>query len=90
MAVIHRDHLSLEGGHTSGISRVLVDGGLALVVIGVLAFVAAAVWGIVAAGSGSVIGSGSTRLLAAGGGSVVGGTVLAAAGITLGRRIAGE
>lgn len=90
MAVIHRDHLSLESGHTSGVSRVLIDVGLALVVIGVLGFAAAAVWGILAAGNGSASGSGSTRLLSLGGGGVVVGTILAAAGMTLGRRVAGE
>ncbi len=90
MAVIHRDHLSNETGHTAGAARALLAVGLALVVLGVLAFLGAALWGMVEARDGSSAAGDSAGLLAAGGLAVVAGTVVAAAGMLLGRRAAGE
>ena len=90
MAVIVRDHLSHEAGHTGGPTRLLLGVGLVSIVVGVLGFAAAVLWGLVSARDGSVAAADSVRMLAPAGAAVVVGTVLTAAGSMIGRRAAGE
>lgn len=89
MAVIHDDHLSHEVGHTTGVSRVLLTVGMVLVGVGVLVFLAGVVLGIYDASKGTA-GDGSVRLFPIGGAAVVLGSVVAATGMALGRKAAGE
>lgn len=90
MALIVTDHLSSEIGHLRGVGRVLTTLGMVLVALGVLVFFAAVVVGLFAAGDGTSSASSSVQLLPIGGGGVLVGSFVAALGITLARRSAGE
>ena len=89
MVVIHRDHLSSEVGHSAGVSRVVLTTGLVLVGLGVSLFLAGVAMGMNQARHGG-IGDGSLRLLPIGGASVVVGLLVAAMGMAMARRSAGE
>lgn len=90
MAVIERDHLSGEVGHSSGVGRVLLTAGLVLIGLGVVGFVVGIGLGINEARSGVVDSEGSVWLLPAGGLAVVVGLLVSAVGMALSRRAAGE
>lgn len=90
MAVINRDHLSREVGHTSGLSRIVLTVGLLLVGGGVACVIAGIALGMNEARSGVVDSEGSLWLLPVGGAAVVVGLVLASIGMAWARRSAGE
>ncbi len=90
MAVIQRDHLSREVGHTSGICRVLLASGLVLVALGVVGFAAGVLVGLADARDGVVTGDGSVWLLPVGGAAVSVGLVVSSVAMAWGRRAAGE
>lgn len=90
MAVIQRDHLSGEVGHSAGISRIVLALGLVLVGLGVVAFVSGLALGLADARSGSAGGDRTMTLFGLGGGAVVIGTLVAAVGMAWARRDAGE
>lgn len=89
MAVIHRDHLSSEAGHSSGASRVVLTLGLVLVGLGVGAFIVGLGMGMVDASRGGA-GDSSVQLFGIGGSAVVAGMLLAAVGMAWARRNADE
>ncbi len=89
MAVIHRDHLSSEVGHSAGVSRVVLTAGLVLLGLGVVTFLAGVGLGMNQARHGG-IGDGSLRLLPIGGLSVVVGLLVASVGMAMARRAADE
>ncbi len=90
MAVAQHGHLSDGSGHSAGVSRVLIVGGLAAVVGGILAFLGAVAVGMWAARDASSSVSSSATLLFLGGVAVVAGLFVTAAGMALARRAAGE
>ncbi len=89
MAVIGRDHLSSEVGHSSGASRVVLTIGLVLIGVGILVFLAGLLTGMFGTTSGAG-GDSSVQLFTFGGSSVVVGCVVAAIGMAWARREAGE
>lgn len=90
MAVIHRDHLSSEVGHSAGIDRIVLGLGLVLVGVGVVAFLLGLALGMNEARGGVVDTDGVVWLLPAGSLSVILGLVISSIGMALARRSAGE
>lgn len=90
MAVIHRDHVSAEVGHSSGVVRLVLGAGLLLVGAGIGMFLIGLVLGFNEARGGVVDSEGSVWLLPAGGLAVVVGLLVASVGMALARRSAGE
>lgn len=90
MAVIQRDHMSSEVGHSDGLSRIILGLGLVSMGLGVVAFVAGIGLGMNEARNGVVDTEGTVWLLPVGGLAVVFGLIVASIGMALARRSAGE
>ena len=83
-------HISDEAGNVEGASRVVLGTGLVLVAGGIVVFLVGVGRGLLRAADGKSAADTMMPWLPLGGGAVLVGLIIAAVGMTLARRAAGE